>query len=142
MKAWKGNLDRKQKGTHYADRMHRILGVCNDCGLLWHEERIAYRNGSTELKRVEDIEPAGSVLVTPQYEKYGLRVSPRLLPRLKSMGPQFAYALNVPAATVEVDGNVVYSACRVPEREGAPPSSLRTPWPSPPTSRGAVCCWA
>jgi len=100
-------LDRTRTGTHYSDRMHRILGVCHDCGLLWHNERVTYRNGVTEVKRVNDIEPEGSVLVTPQYEKYGLRVNPRLLPRLKTMGPQFAYALNVASARVEVDGNTV-----------------------------------
>lgn len=100
-------MDRTNHGTHYSDRMHRILGVCHDCGLLWHNERVTYRNGVTEVKRVDDIEPEGSVLVTPQYEKYGLRVNPRLLPRLKTMGPQFAYALNVASARVEVDGNTV-----------------------------------
>lgn len=100
-------MDRPRRGTQYTDRMHRILGVCHDCGLLWHNERVTYRNGVTEVKRVDDIEPEGSVLVTPQYEKYGLRVNPRLLPRLKTMGPQFAYALNVASARVEVDGNAV-----------------------------------
>jgi energy-coupling factor transporter ATP-binding protein EcfA2 len=105
-------LDRKKDGTHYSDRMQRILSVCQDCGILWHEERVTYRNGSSELKRLDDIEPAGTVLVTPQYEKYGLRVNPRVLNRLRAMAGQFAYALNVPAASVEVDGNVVY--VRVP----------------------------
>lgn len=100
-------MDRPRRGTQYTDRMHRILGVCHDCGLLWHNERVTYRNGVTEVKRVDDIEPEGSVLVTPQYEKYGLRVNPRLLPRLKTMGMQFAYALNVPSARVEVDGSTV-----------------------------------
>lgn len=106
------NLDRKAGGTHYSDRMHRILGVCQDCGILWHDERVTFRNGVTEMKRVEDVEPVGNVLVTSQYEKYGLRVNPRLLPRLKSMASQFAYALNVPHTSVEVDGGIVY--VRVP----------------------------
>lgn len=110
-------LDRQGRGTHYADRMQRILGVCADCGLLWHNERIAFKNGATEYHRVDDIEAEGSVLVTPQYEKYGLRVNPRLLPRLRSMGAQFAYALNVPSTSVEVDGDVVY--VRVPRAHGA-----------------------
>ncbi len=105
-------LDRRREGTHYADRMHRILGVCHACGILWHEERVTYRNGQSEVKRVDDIEPVGTVLVTPQYEKYGLSVNPRVLPRLKGMADQFAYALNVPATAIEVDGNVVY--VRVP----------------------------
>ena len=136
---WKGMLDRKQKGTHYADRMHRILGVCNDCGLLWHEERVTYRNGATEIKRVEDIEPAGSVLVTPQYEKYGLRVSPRLLPRLKTMGPQFAYALNVPSASVEVDGNIVYVRVPRPRDKKGVPILFEHAWAiAPDIPRGSV----
>lgn len=109
---WKDSLDRKRQGTHYADRMHRILSVCQDCGLLWHDERINYRNGASEVKRVDDITPVNTVLVTPQYEKYGLSVNPRVLPRLMRMAPQFAYALNVPSASIEVDGNVVY--VRVP----------------------------
>jgi len=118
MKALSANLDQKRKGTYYSDRMHRILGVCQDCGLLWHEERVTYRNGHTELKRVDDIQPTDQVLVTPHYEKYGLRVNPRVLPRLRSMASQFAYALNVPSAAVEVDGNIVYVRVPRPEEEG------------------------
>jgi DNA segregation ATPase FtsK/SpoIIIE, S-DNA-T family len=108
--------DQKRQGTHYADRMQRILSVCQDCGLLWHDERAARRDGSTEVRRVDDVEPAGNVLVTPQYEKYGLRVNPRVLSRLRTMAMQFAYALNVPNTAVEVDGNVVY--VRVPRPQG------------------------
>ena len=108
-------LDKRRQGTHYADRMHRILGVCQDCGLLWHEERVAFTNGSSALRRVHDIEPVGRVFVTPRYEKYGLHVNTRVLPRLKRMAPQFAYALNVPSTSVEVDGNTVY--IRVPLEE-------------------------
>ena len=108
-------LDRQGKGTYYSDRMQRILGVCQDCGLLWHNERITFRNGATEYHRIDDIEPEGSVVVTPQYEKYGLRANPRLLSRLKAMGSQFAYALNVPNTAVEVDGDTVY--VRVPRSQ-------------------------
>lgn len=115
MKALMSQLDRKRSGTHYSDRMQRILSACQACGLLWHEERVTYPNGAVELKRVDDIQSADSVLVTPQYEKYGLRVNPRVLPRIKGMAPQFAYALNVPQVSVEVDGNVVY--VRVPRGE-------------------------
>lgn len=97
---------------HYIDRMHRILGVCHACGYLWHEEK--GRDGIPV--RLEDVRPQGKVLVTPQYEKYGLHVNPRVLPKLRGMGPQFAYALNVPTVAVEVDGDTVY--VRVPrERE-------------------------
>lgn len=105
-------LDRRRQGTHYTDRMQRILSVCQSCGLLWHEERITFRDGATQVRRVTDIESTGQVLVTPQYEKYGLSVSPRVLKRVVGLSRQFAYALNVPSASVEVDGNVVY--VRVP----------------------------
>ncbi|MEA3408416.1 MAG: FtsK/SpoIIIE domain-containing protein [Chloroflexota bacterium] len=108
-------LDHKRHGTHYSDRMHRILSVCKDCGILWHEERITYGNGMTEMRRIDDVEPAGSVLITPRHEKYGLRANPRVLPKLKKMASQFAYALNVTAAEVEIDGNVVY--IRVPRTD-------------------------
>jgi len=108
MRGLKAALDRNRKGTHYSDRMHRILGVCQQCGILSHSERVNYRDGTSEVRRVDDVEPVGKVLVTPQYEKYGLFVNPRVLPRLKTMAPQFAYALNVPSTSVEVEGNVVY----------------------------------
>jgi len=111
------HLDRRRGGTHYSDRMHRILGVCHACGILWHEEKVSYRPGASETQRVEDVRPAGDCLVTPQYEKYGLHVNPRVLTRLRGMAPQFAYALNVPSASVEVDGDVVY--VRVPREGGA-----------------------
>ena len=111
------HLDRKRGGTHYSDRMHRILGVCHACGILWHEEKVTYREGVSAMHRMEDVRPQGSVLVTPQYEKYGLHVNPRVLPRLRGMAPQFAYALNVPSVAVEVDGDVVY--VRVPREGGA-----------------------
>jgi DNA segregation ATPase FtsK/SpoIIIE, S-DNA-T family len=116
-------LDRRRRGTHYTDRMQRILGVCQDCGLLWHEERITHRNGQWEMRRIDDIEAVGEVHVTPQYEKYGLTVRPRVLNRVKNLGPHFAYALNVPNTSVEVDGNVVY--VRVP-RPGASSASTIT----------------
>lgn len=108
----KAALDRNRKGTHYSDRMHRILGVCQQCGILYHNERVNCRDGTSETQRFEDVEPVGQVLLTPQYEKYGLYVNPRVLPKLKGMGQQFAYALNVPATSVEVEGNTVY--VRVP----------------------------
>ncbi|MCD6519046.1 MAG: DUF87 domain-containing protein [Anaerolineae bacterium] len=128
MNILRASLDRKKRGTHYSDRMHRILGVCQDCGILWHEERVTYRNGTSEIKRVDDIEPAGSVLVTPQYEKYGLRVNPRVLPRLKTMGPQFAYALNVPTVSVEVDGNIVYIRVPRPRDEAKRTITFQEAW--------------
>jgi DNA segregation ATPase FtsK/SpoIIIE, S-DNA-T family len=109
-------LDRRKEGTHYEDRMGRIVGVCQDLGLLWHEERITHRNGQWEMKRIDDVTPVREVHVTPQYEKYGLSVRPRVLERVKNLGPHFAYALNVDRVSVEVDGNVVY--VRVPKEGG------------------------
>lgn len=100
-------MDRTNHGTHYTDRAHRIMGVCQDCGILWHDVKVSYRNGLTKTERVDDIELEGKVLVTPQYEKYALRANPRVLAKLKTMGTQFAYALNVPTARVEVDGGTV-----------------------------------
>ncbi|MBC7234365.1 MAG: DUF87 domain-containing protein [Chloroflexi bacterium] len=132
-------LDRRRHGTHYADRMHRILGVCQDCGLLWHEERVSYRNGQVELRRVDDVEPVGEVVVTPQYEKYGLRVRPRVLNRIKNLGPQFAYALNVPTTTVEVDGNVVYVRVPRPGADQDPLVTFEQAWRiAPDIPRGSV----
>ena len=132
-------LDRKRKGTHYSDRMHRILGVCQQCGLLYHMERVAYRNGAGEMQRVEDIEPEGSVLITPQYEKYGLRVNPRVLPRLKMMAPQFAYALNVPQVSVDVEGNIVYVRVPRPHSEARGPVHFGQAWDAAPNiPRGSL----
>jgi len=110
-------LDRKRRGTHYADRMQRILGVCQDCGLLWHHERVEYRDGAIESKRIDDVEPEGRVLITPRYEKYGMRVSPRMLKRIRGLGGQFAYALNVDRTLVQVEGNIVY--VRVPRSDAS-----------------------
>lgn len=139
VKAWSTNLDQKRKGTYYSDRMQRILSVCQDCGLLWHDERVTYRNGQTEIRRVDDIEPTDQVLVTPHYEKYGLRVNPRVLPRLRSMASQFAYALNVPSAAVEVDGNIVYVRVPRPEEEGSGVVLFEHAWAiAPDIPRGSV----
>ncbi len=136
---WKSPLDTRQRGTHYADRMHRILGVCQDCGLLWHEERVSYRNGTSETRRVEDITAADTVLVTPQYEKYGLRVNPRVLPRLKRMAVQFAYALNVPSTSVEVDGNIVYIRVPLQEEGRGPLVTFEQAWKiQPDIPRGSL----
>ncbi len=121
-------LDRRRGGTHYTDRMQRILGVCQDCGLLWHEERVTHRNGQWEMRRIDDIEPVGEVHVTPQYEKYGLTVRPRVLNRVKNLGPHFAYALNVPNTSVEVDGNVVYVRVPRPGAEHDPMVTFEQAW--------------
>lgn len=132
MPRWNRLVDRRGTGTHYADRLHRILSVCRDCGLLWHNERIARRDGGSEVRRVDDIAPTDSVLVTPRYEKYGLQVNPRVLTRLVNLGPQFAYALNVPGVNVEVDGNVVYVRVPRPEAEGSSAVLFEDAWDAAP----------
>lgn len=132
MPRWKNLLDRRGAGTHYADRLHRILGVCRDLGLLWHNERVARRDGGTEVRRVDDIAPTDSVLVTPRYEKYGLQVNPRVLQRLSNLGPQFAYALNVPGVSVEVDGNVVYVRVPRPDAEQSDTVLYEDAWDAAP----------
>ena len=109
------HLDRPRKGTHYADRYHRILGTCHQMGVLWEIQRSSY-HGTPKEYRVELVKGTDTVILTPQYEKYGLRVSPKVLQRIRGMAPQFALALNVPAVAIEVDGDTVY--IRVP-REGA-----------------------
>ena len=114
-----GMLDKRRRGTHYTDRMQRILGVLHENKLLWHDEKVTYRNGVTELKRVDDIEPVTEVVVTPQHEKYGLVVNPVILAKVQTLAPQFAYALNLDASAVSVraEGNVVY--VRVPRPDDA-----------------------
>jgi hypothetical protein len=112
-------LDGRRRGTHYTDRMHRILDVCHRFGLVYHDERVTYRNGVTDTKRVQDIEPVREVTVTPTSEKYGLRVDPRILSKVQTLAPHFAYALNLDASqvSVKVEGDTVF--VRVPRPGGA-----------------------
>lgn len=112
-------LDGRRRGTHYTDRMHRILDVCHRFGLVYHDERVTYRNGVTDTKRVQDIEAVREVTVTPTAEKYGLRVDPRILSKVQTLAPHFAYALNLDASqvSVKVEGDTVY--VRVPRPGGA-----------------------
>jgi energy-coupling factor transporter ATP-binding protein EcfA2 len=108
--------DQRRKGTHYKDRMTRILGVCHSMGILAQVERSVY-HGQVEEYRVELVRAGDTVTLTPQYEKYPLHVNPRVLDRLRRMGPQLALALNVASVSVEVDGDLVF--IRVP-RSDAP----------------------
>ena len=112
-------LDGRRRGTHYTDRMHRILDVCHRFGLVYHDERVTYRNGVTDTKRVQDIEAVREVTVTPTAEKYGLRVDPRILSKVQTLAPHFAYALNLDATqvSVRVEGDTVF--VRVPRPGGA-----------------------
>lgn len=99
--------DKRRKGTHYKDRMNRILGVCHAMGVLWRETRSEY-HGQVETYRQELVQPVGEVVLTATLEKYGLRVNPAVLARIKGMAPQFCYALNVSSVRVEVEGDVVF----------------------------------
>jgi len=133
------HLDRTRQGTQYSDAMHRILGVCHKCGILWHEEKISYRNGATEMQRVEDVTPVTTVKLTSRYAKYGLHVNPRILPRLLAMGPQFAYALNTPSVSVEVDGDVVYVRVPRQDADAAGTISFEQAWGiAPDIARGSL----
>jgi len=139
MDALRNALDRRRGGTHYSDRMHRILGVCHDCGLLWHEERVRYADGQSLMMRIDDVEPEGQVVVTPQYEKYGLRVRPRVLDRVRKLGSHFAFALNVSSAAVEVDGNVVYVRVPRADAEAAATLTFEDAWDvAPDIPRGSL----
>ena len=114
-------MDKRKAGTHYEDRYRHILAACSETGIGMHEENVRHRYGGREVVEkvtIYDVEmtPTKDVIVTPQYEKYSLRVSGRVLNRILTMGRQFALALNVPTTTVEVDGNTVY--VRVPRPQG------------------------
>jgi len=111
-------VDKRQGGTHHEDRYLRILRACCETGIESHKDKVSHRYGGREVVEevtIYDVEvtPTKDVIVTPQYEKYSLRVSSRVLNRILTMGRQFALALNVPTATVEVDGNIVW--VRVPK---------------------------
>jgi S-DNA-T family DNA segregation ATPase FtsK/SpoIIIE len=100
-------FDGLRRGTHYSDRMNRILGVIADHGLLYHD--------TPDGQRITDI-TAGDIENTPTAERYALDVPPRLLPRVRAMRQQFAYVLNVPRAEVEIDGGRLF--VRVPKPQG------------------------
>lgn len=99
-------LDRRQRGTTHTDRMHRIMDVLADCGLVFHLDS----NG----RPITDVSADG-IEVTGQYERYRLDVKPRVLQRVLSMAPQFGYALNVPSVAVEVDGGRVVVRVPIPQ---------------------------
>jgi len=131
--------DRRRNGTRYRDRMNRILGVCQSCGVLWRDEKAVY-HGQTETYRRQLVRAGAEVVLTPQYEKYPLTVNPAVLARIRGMAPQFAYALNVAAVSVEVDGDTIY--IRVP-RDGAAAGgvvSFETAWALAPDLAGALLC--
>lgn len=100
-------MDERRTGTHYRDRLTHIMSALAACGLASHEETV--RLNDHEVRRVEttDIEPSGEVILTRQYEGYGLRVSPRVLRRVLAAERELASALNVERVRVEADGDLV-----------------------------------
>jgi len=117
--------DKRKAGTHYQDRLHRILGVCNAMGVLWEVERSTY-HGEPQEYRVELVKAGEEVQLTPQYERYPLRVNPKVLARVRNMAPQFCYALNVPSVRVQVEGDTVF-VC-VPRGEVAEGLTFEGAW--------------
>lgn len=103
------HLDRNNAGTTHADRVHRLLGACHGEGMYSVDRSGAKPRNTPEVRAVEEIVEAA------QYHKYGLRVNPRHLAKITGMAAQFAYALNVPSVTVEVEGDVVW--VRVPRED-------------------------
>lgn len=114
------HLDKPRAGTMHSDRIHRLLGVCHGAGM--------YRTDKTGLQPriIPEVRAVGEVIETAQYWKYGLHVEPHHLRKVRGMGPQFAYALNVPRVFVEVDGDTVY--VRVPRETTDGPLSFDAAW--------------
>lgn len=131
--------DKRRRGTHYQDRVNRIVGVCHACGILWQESKTVY-HGKTETYRQELVRPIGEVVLTPTLEKYGLTVNPAVLDRIKRMGPQFALALNERRVRVEVDGDVVYICVPRDEAEAAGVVTFEDAWALAPDLDGALLC--
>ena len=117
--------DKRRQGTHYRDRMNRIIGTCHSLGILWREQRSEY-HGQVETYRQQLVTAGDEVTLTPQYEKYPLRVNPAVLAKIRGMGAQFAFALNVPAVRVEVEGDTVYIA--VPRGEASAGLTFTDAW--------------
>ena len=99
--------DRAGKGSHYSDRMQRILGCCHACG-LWREDRYGAQVRRLPLVRAGEILAPANAPV----ESYGLIVPPANLAKVLGMARQFASALNVPRVSVAQDGGTVW--VRVP----------------------------
>lgn len=129
--------DKPRQGRHYQDSLHRIMGVCHAMGILWREQKTLLRSGEVQIDRIAQVREPSEVLLTPQYEKYGLKVDPRVLARIRAMAPQFAYALNVASVVVEVDGDVVY-VCVPRDTKALAVVSYEGAWALEPDLRGAL----
>ncbi len=103
------DYDKNATGTHLSDTMRRILNTLSDMGLASREKVTRGRDGKILYReRIPNVTPINPVVMTSQYEKYGLKVHPIILKKIKAMGDTFAYGLNISNAKVEIDGNVVY----------------------------------
>jgi hypothetical protein len=122
------HLDRPRAGTHHADRMHRILGVCHQNGLLWRDVAIRRLDGRTDTQRRTLLE-AGEIQAPKNlpFERYGLRLyDVSVLRRVLSLAPQFAYALNVDSVKVEREGDMIW--VRVPVAGHSAALSFEDAW--------------
>ena len=61
--------DRPRKGTHYADRYHRILGTCHQMGVLWEIQRSTY-HGEPQEYRVELVNFRDALYGTREYQNH------------------------------------------------------------------------
>lgn len=129
--------DRPREGTHYRDRAHRIMGVVHAMGLLWREQKTLLRNGQVQIDRIAQVHAPTEVLLTPQYEKYGLKVDPRVLSRVRALGPQLAYTLNMENVAVEVEGDTVF-VCVPREAKASDAVTYDGAWALAPDLRGAL----
>lgn len=129
--------DKPRRGTHYQDRVQRIMGACHAMGILWREQRTLLRSGDLQVDRITQVHEPSEVLLTPQYEKYPLRVDTRVLARIRNMAPQFAHALNVAAVLVEVDGDTVY-VCVPRDAQALAVVSYEAAWALEPDLSGAL----
>lgn len=122
------HLDRPRAGNHYSDRMHRILGVCHQSGLLWRDVAIRRLDGHTDVQRRTLLE-AGDIQAPENlpFERYGLRLyDVSVLKRVLSLAPQLAYALNVDSVKVEREGDVIW--VRVPSSTPGAALSFEQAW--------------
>ena len=122
------HLDKPRRGTQYSDRMHRILGVCHQNGLLWRDVAIRRLDGHTDTQRRTLLE-AGEIQAPANlpFERYALRLhDASVLGRVLGLAPQFAYALNVDHVKVEREGDTIW--VRVPTANHSSALLFETAW--------------
>lgn len=133
-----GWLDKPREGTHYQDRMSRLLRACQDCDVLWREERVTYRNGMSKTVRIDDVQSGGEVHdpANARVERYYLSVSPRVIGRVLGMRREFEVALNISGVTVGQEGGQV--VVRVPKGGDPPTVTFTDAWRKAAMPQGAL----